>query len=134
MPNPDAPTNTTPYSEEELEYFKNLLLEKRKETTDEIEVLKESLNNMVEADDDETSSIAHHQGDISSDYEEEETKYTLIERSKKYIEQIDAALERITNRTYGICQATGKKIEKERLKAVPHTRYSIEAKNRGSAE
>lgn len=103
-----ANAQTTPYGKEELEYFKNLLLKKRKETANELDILRESLENMVESDD-ETSSLTHHQGDISADYEEEETKYTLIERSKRYIEQIDAAIMRIQNKTYGICQATGKK-------------------------
>jgi RNA polymerase-binding transcription factor DksA len=57
----------------------------------------------------------------------------LLERTKKYIEQINEALARIENGTYGICLATGKPISKGRLEAVPHTRYSVAAKKKGLA-
>lgn len=124
----------SPYDEEELEYFKNLLLEKRHEAQVELERLNESLQNQTDAEDADRSSTTHHQGDVASDYEEEETIYTLIERQRTFIKRIDEALQRIENGTYGICQATGEKIAKERLEAVPHTRYTVKAKNRGLAE
>ena len=57
-----------------------------------------------------------------------------IERLLEFINHLDEALTRIENRTYGICQATGKPIARERLEAVPHTRYSIEAKKQGLAK
>jgi RNA polymerase-binding transcription factor DksA len=60
--------------------------------------------------------------------------YQLIERLREYILHINEALERIEKKTYGICLATGKPIARGRLEAVPHTRYSIEAKNKGLAE
>ena len=52
----------------------------------------------------------------------------LAARQKKFIEQLENALIRIENKTYGICRVTGKLIPKERLRAVPHTTQSIEAK------
>jgi len=127
-------TGKTPFSDDELDHFKDLLLEKRHEAKQELDELKESIENLADSEQDERSAATHHQGDIASDTEEEETLYRLIERKKKYIKQIDEALGRIEGGTYGICQATGKKIPKERLEAVPHTRYSIEAKNKGLVE
>lgn len=124
----------TPYSDKELEHFKNLLLEKRHKAKEELDDLQDSADNIADVESEDQSAVTHHQGDAGSDVEEEETLYTLIERKKKHIKDIDAALGRIENGTYGVCLATGKKISKDRLEAVPHTRYSIEAKNRGLAE
>lgn len=53
----------------------------------------------------------------------------LAHRQRKFIQQLKAAMVRIENKTYGICRSTGKLIAKERLKIVPHTTLSIEAKN-----
>ena len=59
---------------------------------------------------------------------EKESINQLAARQKKFIEQLEAALVRIQNKTYGICRETGKLIQKERLRAVPHTTLSMEAK------
>lgn len=121
----------SPFSPKTLEHFKQLLLDKRHQAEEELEYIHQNITNLNQADDADYSSVAHHMGDVGSDIEEENTNYVLQERTKKYIEQIDSALERIENKTYGICLATGKPITKERLEAVPHTRYSMEAKNKG---
>ncbi|RYE59205.1 MAG: TraR/DksA family transcriptional regulator, partial [Sphingobacteriales bacterium] len=63
---------------------------------------------------------------------EKESTHQLAGRQKKFIEQLEAALVRIANRTYGICRTTGKLIQKERLLAVPHTTQSVEAKMAGN--
>jgi DnaK suppressor protein len=52
----------------------------------------------------------------------------MIAREQKYVGYLDRALERIQNKTYGVCKVTGNTISKERLEAVPHTEISIEAK------
>ena len=124
----------TPFDDQELEYFKSLLLEKRNTAEKELEAIDKNITNLNEADDADYSSVAHHMGDVGSDVEEQELSYQLKERTQKFIEEIDDALERIENGTYGICQATGKKISKGRLESVPHTRYSIEAKEKGIVE
>ena len=54
----------------------------------------------------------------------------MLARQKKYIGYLDRALERIDNRTYGVCKVTGNPISRERLEAVPHTEISIEAKRK----
>ena len=65
--------------------------------------------------------------DGSATYEKEQTNQ-MASRQKKFIEQLEAALTRIQNKTYGICRGTGKLIPAERLRAVPHTTMSMEAK------
>src|ERR1700753_3928627 len=65
--------------------------------------------------------------DGSATYEKEHINQ-LAARQKKFIEQLEAALLRIQNKTYGICRSTGKLIPAERLRAVPHTTMSMEAK------
>lgn len=121
----------THLSNEDLEYFRNLILNKRTEAEEELENLRDNLKNMQDADDSDQSSNAHHIADIGSDQEEIQMYYQLIERNRAFINQLNRALERIENKTYGICRATGKPIPKGRLEAVPHTRYGIEAKKMG---
>jgi DnaK suppressor protein len=110
------------------------LLEKRAAAREQMEIVENSIANLNEADDADYSSITHHLGDVGSDVEGEEMNYQLLERLNKYLREIEDALERLENGTYGICMATGKAISKERLEAVPHTRYSIEAKQQGKIE
>ncbi|MGM0545438.1 MAG: TraR/DksA family transcriptional regulator [Bacteroidota bacterium] len=124
----------TQLSDKELQYFKNLLLEKREEAQGELDIIRDAQSNLDDADDADQSSQTHHMGDVGTDEQDTEMNYLQIERLREYIMHINEALERIENKTYGICQATGKPIAKGRLEAVPHTRYSIEAKNMGIAE
>jgi len=124
---------STPYSEKELEYFRNLLHEKRKEAEEELDRIRSLIDEKIELGTDE-KIMTLDMADIGTDVEDQDTDYTLLERLRKYIIAINDALERIENGTYGICRATGKKISQERLEAVPHTRYSIEAKKEGLAD
>lgn len=121
----------TVFNETELNYFKSLILNKREEAQKELDFLTDSINEMRTQDEDEASSSAHHMGDLGSKEESLDLSYRLIERNKKFIRELDRALIRIENGTYGMCRATGKPIEKGRLEFAPHTRYSIEAKNSG---
>ncbi|MDX1585270.1 MAG: molecular chaperone DnaK [Balneolaceae bacterium] len=130
----DLKKRKTPFDNQELAYFKSLLLEKRNEAEKELEAIDRNIENLIEADDADYSSVDHHMGDVGSDVEEQDLNYQLKERTQKFIEEIDDALERIENGTYGICKATGKIISKGRLESVPHTRYSKEAKEKGLAE
>lgn len=120
-----------PFSEKELEYFENLLLKKRKEALDEFEAIRNNIENHRDVDDADQSSITHHQGDMGSNMEEQDLNYQFLERTRRYIQQLERALLRIKRGTYGICVATGEPIEKGRLEIVPHTNYSVEAKMKG---
>lgn len=120
---------SSPFDDQTLNYFRELLLRKRREAQKQVDKIKNNISNLNEADDADYSSSAHHMGDVGSEMEEQEMNYQFLERAKKFIGEINDALDRIENDTYGICQATGKPISKGRLESVPHTRYSIEAKN-----
>lgn len=124
----------SPYSTKKLNHFKKLLLEKRLVAREELENIERSITNLKDVEEADYSSITHHMGDVGSDVEEKERNYQLLERLTKYLREIEDALDRIDNGTYGICMATGKTIPKERLEAVPHTKYSIEAKKQGLAK
>ena len=127
----DKKTAKNPFSDDTIQYFREKLLAKRAEAKEQIEILSDRRDNLDEADDADLSSLVHHPGDVGSEAEEDEMNYQLLEREKKYVNEINDALERIENGTYGICLATGKPISKGRLDAVPHTRYSMEAKKKG---
>jgi len=126
----DAPLNNSPYDEDELNHFKEMLKDEKKDTEDEIRNLKESVEDLTGTQDDEYSSAAHHQGNVGSEEEEKETLFKLIERNKKKIKKIKAALDRIEKGNYGICEETGEKIQKGRLETIPYARYSVNARKK----
>lgn len=117
----------SPYSDEELEYFRDIILKKREEAQNELESLQSALRDSMENSSDE-SAYSFHMADAGTDAQEREKTYMLFNRTKKFLRYLDDALKRIDNKTYGVCKVTGKKIAKGRLEAVPHTQLSIEAK------
>lgn len=117
----------SPYNDEELEYFKQIIIKKRDEAENELKTLQNSLRESMENSSDE-SAYSFHMADAGTDAQEREKTYMLFNRTKKFIRYLDDALERIDKKTYGICKVTGKKIAKGRLEAVPHTQLSIDAK------
>ena len=133
MDSPDNKENTngegrvSPYSDEELEYFRQIILKKRAEAEEDLNMLQQSLKESMENNTDD-SAYSFHMADAGTDAQEREKTYMLFNRTRKFIKYLDAALERINNKTYGVCRVTGKKISKGRLEAVPHTQISIEAK------
>ena len=118
----------TPFSDQDLEYFRSLVLEKQREAQDEIEKLKGEVarDNTGELDND--SSYSFHIADSASVSTGRENTYLMIDRQQKLIAYLDRALQRIDDKTYGICRVTGKAIPKERLEAIPHTDLSVEGK------
>lgn len=117
----------TRYSDKELEEFKSLILSKIEIAKGELEAISSSLGTTNPNGTDDTGS-AYQQLDDGSATLEKESIHQLAGRQKKFIEQLEAALIRIANNTYGICKVTGQLISKERLRAVPNTTMSIEAK------
>ena len=118
---------TKPLTSEEIEDFKQILLEKRAEiigdvSTMENEALKKS---RLDAAGD-LSSMPIHMADIGTDNFEQEFALGLMDSERKILVKIDEALRRIDAGTYGICEGTGKPIAKARLKARPWARYCIE--------
>ena len=117
----------SPYSDEELEYFRQIILKKREEAEKELDSLQTTLRENMENSNDE-SAYSFHMADAGTDAQEREKTYMLFNRTKKFLRYLNDALRRIENKTYGVCKVTGKKIAKGRLEAVPHTQLSIEAK------
>lgn len=122
-------TEKTRYSDSELLEFKNIILEKLRIAREELAALTSTLSNSNANGTDDTAGTFKTLEDGSATLEKEQTNQ-LAARQKKFIDNLEAALVRIENKTYGICRETGKLIQKERLKAVPHTTLSIEAKNK----
>lgn len=118
----------TRYSEEELKEFEKLILEKLEKARAEYRILKETLNRNNDEGTDATSGGNTKVLEDGAETAEKENLSQLAARQQKYIMNLENALVRIKNGTYGICAVTGKLIPKERLLAVPHTTQSIEAK------
>ncbi len=122
-------TTKTRYSDTELQEFKDIILEKMRTAKEELNALASSLSSPNANGTDDTAGTYKTLEDGSATLEKEQINQ-LAARQKKFIEQLDAALVRIENKTYGVCRETGKLIQKERLRAVPHTTLSMEAKLR----
>jgi DnaK suppressor protein len=116
----------TRYSNEELTTFKGLIKQKIDAARAKLAELASTLSAAhINGDD---AAIAGKTLEDGSATLEKEQINQLAARQKKFIEQLEAALIRIENKTYGICRTTGKLIPSERLRAVPHTTQCIEAK------
>jgi RNA polymerase-binding transcription factor DksA len=122
-----ANPNKTRYNDDELLMFKKLIIGKIEAAKKELTNLQTFLNNSNEHGTDDTASSFKMLEDGSDTLAKEEAGQ-LAARQRKFIEQLENALVRIENKTYGICRVTGQLIPKERLMAVPHTTQSIEAK------
>lgn len=115
------------YSKEELEEFKQLILDKLDKAKNDLALLKEAYTNIGTNDTTDTSPSFKIMEEGSQVLSKEENG-KLAERQLKFIRDLEGALVRIENGTYGICRKTGKLISKERLKSVPHATLSMEAK------
>ena len=117
----------TRYSDNDLAEFKEIILNKIKNAEEDLALLKSSFKNDSNNGTDDTSPTfkAFEEG---SETMSKEANVQLAIRQEKFIRDLKNALIRIENKTYGICRVTGKLIQKERLKLVPHATLSIEAK------
>ncbi|MEX0773072.1 MAG: molecular chaperone DnaK [Balneolales bacterium] len=125
--NDETEKRVSPYSDEELEYFRQIIIKKRDEAENDLNMLVQTLKDNTENASDE-SAYSFHMADAGSDAQEREKTYMLYNRTRKFIKYLDDAMKRIDNKTYGVCKVTGEKISKGRLESVPHTQISIEAK------
>jgi len=121
----------TKYSDAELEEFRAIIQEKLDKAKRDYEELMSGVSNAEGNDVADTSPTFKVMEDGSATLSKEEAG-RLAQRQMKFIRNLQAALIRIENKTYGICRETGKLIPKERLRAVPHATLSIEAKQGGA--
>lgn len=120
----------TRYTDEELNEFRDIILDKLAKAKVEYEQLRSAITNADGNDVTDTSPTFKVLEEGASTLSKEEAG-RLAQRQMKFIQNLQSALIRIENKTYGICRDTGKLIPKERLRAVPHATLSIEAKNSG---
>ena len=118
----------TRYSDEELQEFKAIILDKLEKANRDYELLKSNIMNTDGNDVTDTSPTFKVLEEGANTLSKEEAG-RLAQRQMKFIQSLQAALIRIENKTYGICRETGKLIPKERLRAVPHATLSIDVKN-----
>ncbi len=125
---PEQPTPKTKFSEEVLEEFRQLLLAKRAELIGDVDhMTSEALRDSQPGGLGTLSNVPIHMADVGSDNWEQEFTLGLVANERQRLKEIDAALQRIADHTYGICEATHKPIGKQRLRAKPWARYCIEA-------
>lgn len=119
---------TSRYNDADLQEFRDLINGKLKEARIDLDLLKGSLSHNDDHGTDDTGRSFNMMEDGSDTLSREEMAQ-LASRQEKFVGNLQNALVRIENKTYGICRVTGKLIQKERLKLVPHATLSIEAKN-----
>jgi RNA polymerase-binding transcription factor DksA len=117
------------YSDEELQEFKAVILKKLEKAKDDYEQLRAAVTHSASNGVEDTSPTFKILEEGASALSKEESGQ-LAQRQYKFIQNLEAALIRIENKTYGICRETGKLIPKERLMLVPHATLSVEAKNK----
>lgn len=117
----------TRYSDEELQEFKELILQKLEKAKQDYNLLRSNIINSDGNDVADTSPTFKVLEEGASTLSKEEAG-RLAMRQLKFIQHLQAALVRIENKTYGICRETGKLIPKERLRAVPHATLGIDQK------
>jgi len=123
-----ATDNTNRYSDKDLEQFKVLINEKIEKAQHDLELIKSAYMNDHNNGTEDTSPT-FKAFDEGSAVMSKESNSALAIRQEKFIRDLKNAIIRIENKTYGVCRVTGKLINPERLKLVPHATLSIEAKN-----
>ncbi|MCQ2157207.1 MAG: TraR/DksA C4-type zinc finger protein [Bacteroidales bacterium] len=118
----------TRYSDEELEEFKTIILDMLEKAKSEYNSLREVVMHNGTNDIEDTSPSFKTVEDDGANQLSKEEASQLAQRQYKFIQNLEAALVRIENKTYGICRVTGKLIPKERLRLVPHATLTVEAK------
>ncbi|OSY88648.1 molecular chaperone DnaK [Tenacibaculum holothuriorum] len=117
------------YSDSDLQEFKEIILKKIERAEEDLRLLQASYKNGSDNGTDDTSPT-FKSFEEGSDTMAKEANMQLAIRQEKFIRDLKNALIRIENKTYGVCRVTGKLIQKERLKLVPHATLSIEAKRK----
>ncbi|MBT3740845.1 MULTISPECIES: TraR/DksA C4-type zinc finger protein [unclassified Polaribacter] len=117
------------YSQEDLEEFKVIIQKKIARSQEDLALLKAAYKNDADNGTDDTSP-SFKSFDEGSEVMNKEANVQLAIRQEKFIRDLNNALLRIENGTYGVCRVTGKLIQKERLRLVPHATLSIEAKRK----
>ena len=115
----------TRYNDAELEEFRLLIEQKLASARADYDMLRTATSNENDTEDSSPTFKVMEEGATALSKEE---AGALAQRQYKFIQNLEAALIRIENKTYGVCRMTGKLIPKERLRLVPHATLTVEAK------
>ena len=115
------------YSDSDLAEFKQVILKKLEQARADYELLRENITHSGDNDTQDTSPTFKVLEEGAATLSKEETS-RLAAHQVKFIRNLEMALVRIENKTYGVCKTTGKLIPRERLMRVPHATECIEAK------
>ncbi len=118
----------TRYSDEELEEFRAIIIEKLEKAKAEYKTLRHVVMHNGGNDIEDTAPTFKTVEDDGAFQRSKEEASQLAQRQYQFIQNLEAALARIENKTYGVCRVTGKLIPKERLRLVPHATLTVEAK------
>jgi len=125
-----APVSRKGFSKKDLEHFKVIILEKRKEILEELESLKSTMMDVTTGQYEiENSTYSSHM-EQGTDAMEREKTFLFASREGKFLNYLDDALKRIEKGTYGFCTECGNLMDKERLEAVPHAHQCIDCKTK----
>jgi len=116
------------YSKTELNYFRTIIMEKKKEILEELETLRDSMMDATTGEYASESSMYSTHMEQGTDAMEREKTFLFASREGKFLNYLEDALQRIDKGVYGKCSECGKLIEKERLEAVPHARQCLNCK------
>jgi len=119
------------YSKEDLEHFKKIILEKKKEILEELETLRDTMMDSTTGEYATENSMYSTHMEQGTDAMEREKTFLFASREGKFLNYLDDALIRIEKGDYGRCNTCGKLIEKERLEAVPHASQCLQCKVKG---
>ncbi len=114
------------YSDQELKEFKEIILKKIENVEEDLMYLQDQLTDINESSLDSRRADWVDDSSLNAD---KDRLSNMFNRQRQFHQNLKGALLRIENKTYGVCSVTGKLIDKRRLKAVPHTTKSVEAKN-----
>jgi len=127
---PKAPMKKATFSKQDLEYFKKIILDKKKEILEELSTLRDSMMDSTTGEYASENSMYSTHMEQGTDAMEREKTFLFASREGKFLNYLEDALVRIGKGEYGQCTECGKLIEKERLEAVPHARQCLQCKVR----
>ena len=133
MAKPEAikpPIKKSSYGKQDLEHFKNIIMEKKKEILEELTTLRDSMMDSTTGEYASENSMYSTHMEQGTDAMEREKTFLFASREGKFLNYLEDALVRIAKGDYGQCTECGKLIEKERLEAVPHAHQCLQCKIR----
>ena len=117
------------WTEEELEEFKTLIMEKSKVVADDLSEAKKKADEVL-SNNSVNAIYSSHIADAGSDQQEMEKNYYMMDRENTFLQYLDRALDMLDAGTFGICNSSGNLINKERLMEVPHTSSCFDCKSK----